>query len=272
MPTSAPLAGDGKPARPRRLDTVVLRAAFVGLLAATVVVLGLDYAELRRQDEAESQVLLRRGDVPANPLPPSRDREAPALPGAPADPALSGPMGFDLQADGRLVATGRIDPGTAAIFAAEIDKRGSYVKTVVLASPGGSVTDALSMGRLIRDKGFATEIAAGTYCASSCPLILAGGVERRVGAGAAVGVHQVFAWADDPGAAGASMADGMDQAQRVSAECQRYLVEMGIDPRVWMHAMETPKEELFYFTPDELVGLKLATGVDGPGVRSAAAR
>jgi hypothetical protein len=35
---------------------------------------------------------------------------------------------------------------------------------------------------------------------------------------------------------------------------------MGIDPLVWVHAMETPKDELFYFKPDELVRLKLATG------------
>jgi len=36
---------------------------------------------------------------------------------------------------------------------------------------------------------------------------------------------------------------------------------MGIDPLVWVHAMETPKDELFYFTPDEMVDLKLATGI-----------
>jgi hypothetical protein len=34
---------------------------------------------------------------------------------------------------------------------------------------------------------------------------------------------------------------------------------MGVDPEVWIHAMETPKEKLFYFTADSLIRLKLAT-------------
>ena len=35
--------------------------------------------------------------------------------------------------------------------------------------------------------------------------------------------------------------------------------DMGIDALVWIHAMETPAEELFTFKPDELLTLKLAT-------------
>ncbi len=141
-------------------------------------------------------------------------------------------MTFDLRADGRLIATGTITPGTAAAFAGEIDKRGGYVKTVVLHSPGGSVTDALDMGRLIRKKGFATEVEDGRYCASSCPLVFAGGVERHAGAKAAIGVHQVTAIGHE----GAAPDDGMQHVQRVSAECQRYLRDMGdrrsgLDPR-----------------------------------------
>ena len=62
------------------------------------------------------------------------------------DANLQQPMVFDLQADGRLIATGTIMPGTAKGLADEIDKRGAYVKTVVLHSPGGSLTDALAMG------------------------------------------------------------------------------------------------------------------------------
>ena len=91
------------------------------------------------------------------------------------------------------MATGTITPGISEAFAAEVAKRGDYIKTVVLNSPGGSVTDALAMGRLIREKNFATEVEAGKYCASSCPLVFAGGVERRAGDKAAIGVHQVAA-------------------------------------------------------------------------------
>jgi len=129
----------------------------------------------------------------------------------------------------------------------------------VLRSPGGSVQDALAMGRLIRDKQFATEVEAGRYCASSCPLVFAGGTERRAGAKAAIGVHQVFA----VGQTALSQADGMDSAQRISATAQKYLREMGVDLGVWVHAMETPRDELYYFQPAELLELKLATEAAG---------
>ena len=43
------------------------------------------------------------------------------------------------------------------------------------------VSDALAMGRLIREKKFATEVEANRYCASSCPLMFVGGTERRAG-------------------------------------------------------------------------------------------
>lgn len=261
-------AGREPPGRPVRADAAVLRYAFLVLLAATALVLGLDYRELREQAAAVAPPVERRADLPAGPLPTARPNEGPSLPEAPdGTPAVA--MTFELLADGRLMATGSIAAGTAEAFAAEIGKRGSYVKTVVLASPGGSVADALAMGRLIREKGFATEVEAGAYCASSCPLVLAAGTERRVGAAAAVGVHQVFSWADDPAARRATMADGMDQAQRISAECQRYLAAMGVDPQVWVHAMETPKHTLFYFTPDEMVSLRLATSAAGAKVKAA---
>ena len=52
----------------------------------------------------------------------------------------------------------------------------------------------------------------------------------------------------------------MDSVRRISAECQKYLLDIGIDPLVWVHAMETPRDQLFYFKPDELVRLKLSTG------------
>ena len=175
-----------------------------------------------------------------------------------SDERLRAAMAFDLVGDGRLMAVGTIRPGTAKAFAAEIAKRGGYVKTVVLHSPGGSVGDALEMGRLIRQKNFSTEVENGGYCASSCPLVFAGGVERRAGDGAAIGVHQVTTFAINGVAPTADK--GMDSVQRVAAECQKYLLEMGIDPLVWVHAMETPKDELFYFKSDELVRLKLATG------------
>jgi hypothetical protein len=246
-------------------DDAILNWLFGAMLIATVSVLGLDYWQMSQAAEQQASIETATPDTPSNPAKPSdvpltparRDGDKRVGPLRVSDKALGQAMTFELVGNGKLMATGTVTPGTADTFAAEVEKRGSYVKTVVLHSPGGSVQDALRMGRLIRDKGFGTEVEGGKYCASSCPLIFAGGVERRAGEKAAIGVHQVFA---APGSiVPASNASGMDQAQRISAQCQKYLRDMGVDLGVWVHAMETPKDELFYFRPDELLSLKLAT-------------
>ena len=245
-----------------RPDDHVLRWLFGLMIAATVAVTGLDYLEMMQPPERQAAVSPGMPADPsvatpsAEPLPSRRGGEK--RPGTlrTGDKKLSAPITFELANDGRLIATGTIVPGAAETFAAEIDKRGSYVKTVVLNSPGGSVQDALKIGRMIRAKKFNTEIESSAYCASSCPLVFAGGVERAAGPKAAIGVHQIFAAATPTGA---TLADGMNNAQRVSAECQRYLRDMGVDTQVWVHAMETPKDQLFYFKSDELLALKLAT-------------
>jgi hypothetical protein len=245
-----------------RPDETVLRGVFASLVVLTVTVLGYD--------------LLARlgGPSPAiDRLPGETSKVQPYLPSVRPDIAapdesrpgtpkaeLSGPMVIELISGGRIEATGAITPGTAERFKSEIDKRGEYVKTVVLNLPGGSVEDALEMGRLIREKGLGTLVEKGGYCASSCPLVLAGGVTRTAEKGAFVGVHQVIAL-PAPGAALAEADDraSFDLAQKVSAECQRHLVEMGVDPRVWIHAMETPSDKIFYFTDEELEQFRLVT-------------
>jgi hypothetical protein len=251
-------------------DDAVLRWLYRGLIVAAVAVLGLDVyqrADLPEPDLATSPGLEQPA---AAPLPDTRATPdwRRMLPLRHADSSLNGKMTFDLVGGGRLNAFGSIMPGTAKAFADEVEKRGGYIKTVVLRSPGGSVQDALAMGRLIRKKNFATEVEAGHYCASSCPLVFAGGAERRAGAKAAIGVHQVFA----PAQPGLEQADQMADAQRISASVQSYLRDMGVDLGVWIDAMQTPKERLYYFTPNELVQLKLATQAAGAKAATASAR
>ena len=244
-------------------DDGILRFIFRGVVLVTVAVLALDLATmngwLRPEDIGLTPAETRASpglSVPAilAPLLPGSDRRGAPLPQP--DGATAKPMGFELVGGGRLMATGTITPGISEAFAAEVGKRGDYIKTVVLNSPGGSVGDALAMGRLIREKKLSTEVAAGKYCASSCPLVFFGGVERRAGDKAAIGVHQVFAMsAPDP----LAPRDDMSDAQRISARCQRFLADMGINLQVWVHAMETPKDRLFIFKPEELKALNIVT-------------
>jgi len=251
--TPAP-AGPGLAAR---LEAVVLRGIFVGLLVLTVTVLGRDLME--QLDGAP----LFEPDAPwpqAEPyLPSARPGAAGPEPrtGRTPEERLREPMTLELLAGGRLEAVGTITPGTAERFAEEIARRGDYVETVVLDSPGGSVQDALAMSRLIRERKLDTAVETGALCASSCPLVLAGGVDRRAATDAAVGVHQITT-VKTAGLTLPGTEPEMVRAQRVSAEIQRHLVEMGVDAEVWFHAMETPPREMYYFTSEELAALKLA--------------
>jgi hypothetical protein len=239
-------------------DGTILKTAFFALLAGTAGVLVIDYRELGSAEPAAVS--------PASilPPPPLWDPAHPMQPGPMlrTDRAvLEAPLTVKLEKGGVLALTGTIDPGAAGRVTAEIDAHGEYVKLVSLDSPGGSVEDALAIGRLLREHGFATEVTAGALCASSCPLVLAGGVTRHADPEAAIGLHQVYA-AVMPANPGSISADtAMAEAQTVTARIGRYLDEMGVDPMLWLKAMETPAASLAFLTPAEMAESRLVTNV-----------
>lgn len=242
-------------------DGNIIRAAFFAMLLGTAGVLYVDYQELTGQDLAK---LL----LPAVPILPAFDPDSLTPPSGPAvtsDPALlQSPLTVTLGAGGALLLNGTIDPGAFARVEAELTAKREYVKVVVLDSPGGSVDDAIRIGTLLHVEGLATEVKAGALCASSCPLVLAGGVVRKASEQAAIGVHQIYA-ALPAGQrpTGLQAGDAMASAQRTTAAITRYLEITGVDPAVWLHALETPPDRLYYLTPEELVKYRLATEMVG---------
>jgi len=261
-------------------DEAALRWIFRIILAVTIAGLAFELATMQGwivYPDASATPAEIGEDWPKLNLPGMPSVLAPLLPGAdkrlvplpPPDGMAAKPMTFELVGGGKLMATGTITPGSSESFATEVGRHGEYVRTVVLNSPGGSVTDALAMGRLIREKRFATVVEAGKYCVSSCPLVFAGGVDRRAGDGATIGVHQVAAIRP---AANGLPRDEMSVAQNISARCQRYLGEMGVSLQVWVHAMETPHDKLFVFKPDELKSLNMITALAAPVAAPATAK
>lgn len=263
--TPAPRKGAGRGLVDRMAgieDGVILKTVFFTMLAGAAWVLASDYFDLNTAQPGDFAV------SPGDPLLPAVER--PEI--DPDNPAyrplehittppqqLAEPLTIELVSGGVLMLSGTIVPGAATSFADEIERRGGYVETVALNSPGGSVEDALVIGRLIRESGFDTAVGDGALCGSSCPLVLAGGVRRIVSDSAAVGVHQIYAGAggDEIGSAQA-----MSDAQTVSARIARYLEEMGIDPLVWINAMETPPDRLYFLTVDEMEQTQLAAMSD----------
>jgi hypothetical protein len=253
------------PAKPRLIDRLaaisdgaILRTAFYALLAGTLSVLWIDYQELGNADPTS---LLG----PLEPVLPAFDPtspDAPAGPGVTTDfETLKQPLTIALGSGGVLKLQGTIEPGSATRFAEEVEARGEYVTTVVFDSPGGSVDDAIAIGALISLRGFTTSVEAGGLCASSCPLAFAGGKERLATPASAIGVHQFYAAlavGEAPTAVPAA-GEALSNAQRVTARITRHLVAMGVDQAVWLHALETPPDRLYYLSPDELVEYKLVT-------------
>jgi hypothetical protein len=113
-----------------------------------------------------------------------------------------------------IAAQGKIVRGTADALARVLAGLGDRRLPIFIDSGGGSVIDAMAMGRLIRAKRLAVVVAHtaiapcpasaktcgeargtaqswGAYCASACTLVLAGGTERYVSPLSLVGVHQL---------------------------------------------------------------------------------
>ncbi|MEL7430777.1 MAG: hypothetical protein AAFN43_12365 [Pseudomonadota bacterium] len=252
-------------------DGRFLKVVFLAMLGVCVIILVQDYQTLLanapqglpgdRRGQPAPLTLPSPGDQTRRyfprtmPLGPSRKK--PDLPGW-LDPldgeTMASPMQFVLGSDGRVSAVGTIDPGAADRLKAFLETHGEGIAEVTLHSPGGSVSDAIAMGRAIRTAGISTAVAAHGYCASACPLILASGLYRKVGEEAFVGVHQVYALPSSVG----TLQSGMRDAQFITALCQQLLVDMEVNLQVWLKASQTPPDQLYIFTPDELVRFRLA--------------
>ncbi|MBX3583952.1 MAG: hypothetical protein KF810_18850 [Rhizobiaceae bacterium] len=240
-------------------DGQLTRAVFFGLLAGSIGVLALDLFDLAEKNGwwAGQKAVSATQLEPI--LPPFIQTDAPMPSDDPrrlvtADETLLGqPMSFTLGAGGVLAAEGSIDQGASARLAAELEARGEYVKVVSLNSPGGSLDDAMKMAKMIRERELATEVLDGALCASSCPLVLAGGEIRTVAPSAAVGVHQFYAAAREDAAPQQVMAD----AQMITARISRHLIDMGVDPALWLHALDTPPQALYYLSAAEMMQYRL---------------
>lgn len=119
---------------------------------------------------------------------------------------------------------------------------------LILQSPGGSVTDAIALGRYIRAEGINTRVLRGEYCYSACPYLLAGGVLRDIDDQGQVGVHQHYF--GENSFLPASFA--VEDIQAGQGEVMIFLNEMGVDPLIMQHALTTPPDEIYVLLPEEL--------------------
>ncbi|MEO1555598.1 MAG: hypothetical protein AAFS01_04145 [Pseudomonadota bacterium] len=176
------------------------------------------------------------------------DRDRPVVQPARDPGQLPNRLVLSAIADGTYRLEGAIGDGDAARLIDLIDAADPVPDTLVLQSPGGSVADALALGRHIRGNGIATQILAGEFCYSACPYMLAAGASRDIDPDAFVGVHQHYFGEKTFLPA----AFAVEDIQRGQGEVMTYLDEMGIDPLLMQHALSTPPDEIYVLLPEEL--------------------
>ncbi|GAB1716483.1 MAG: hypothetical protein NTAFB05_15250 [Nitrobacter sp.] len=149
--------------------------------------------------------------------------------------------------------------------------------TVVLDSSGGSVNDAIALGRRWRELGLRTTVGTSAvvkttngdraavlpeaYCESMCVFMLLSGKARYVPDGAHVRVHQIWMGdrADDARAASYS-ADDLMIVERDIGRLAKYTFDMGGTGDLLHLALSIPPwESLHELSPAELHSTNLVT-------------
>jgi hypothetical protein len=204
-----------------------------------------------------------------------------------------------------IAAQGRIVAGTARRFREVLSQLGERKLPIFVDSGGGAVNDALSIGRLIRAKGLQVAVTRTAFtpcspaeaacrkaktgrelrglaqaslskCASSCAFILAGGMQRLVGPGTGVGLHQISMTlrkymvrtrhsfgvpveTQKTLVSEQAVQQGHGQTQRTYAKIRQFFSEMGIGQDAMSLILSTPNTEIHWLTRKELEATSLAT-------------
>lgn len=230
-----------------------IRAVLVSQILMAGAIVGLDV--MRAQETEAPGLYAPPAQGPSvRPYRPDLRPTDPERPGAPAMRPMPETLEF-AEAGDRIEIIGQIAAGDADRFAAWLDRTRPQARVVALDSSGGSVSDALAIGRTIRAAGFETRVDDGAVCLSACPYVFAGGITRTVAEGGVVGVHQHYFGQNTVLPAFMAVGD----LQRAQAGVMEFLVEMGIDLRLMTHALRTPPAEINILTPQLMIELSLTT-------------
>jgi hypothetical protein len=166
---------------------------------------------------------------------------------------ISGPA--DCAERACILASGLIDADAPGDFERFVKlRRLQPGALVVLNSEGGVLMDGLTLGALIREARFSTTVQSGGDCASACAFTFLGGVQRSVGHGARVGLHQIYS---NPQARDAiSVADAQILMSRVAAHIER----MGGGMDMLIAILRTPPQSIHWLSAAELSRMGVTTG------------
>ena len=154
-----------------------------------------------------------------------------------------------------IIVYGSIEQGDFARFKDYYDALNKPPKNITFNSPGGSVYEALELGRFIRSKDMQSIMLPGNYCFSSCPYMFAAGNKRIAFENTALGMHQHYY--DKSVILPAFMA--VEDIQVGQGQTMLYLIEMDVSPSLMIYSLNTPPDEIYVLVKEELLATKLAT-------------
>ena len=157
-----------------------------------------------------------------------------------------------------LFVSGTIGPAAASWFRTRLEQANLAPGDIVLlASPGGDLSQAVIMGEIIRSRSLTTAVGSADasgrikpgYCASACVLAYAGGKTRYGVLGSALGVHRFVTTrpVDDPVA----------EAQRISGAVLGYMTKMGVSSSIVEAMSET--RDIRWLSPKQALAMNLVT-------------
>ena len=156
---------------------------------------------------------------------------------------------------------GFIDAEAAPRLAEVIARRQVSRATVYFNSPGGSLLAGMTLGRLLREHGYATDVGRRPadplarpgvgVCYSACPFAYAGGTPRHLAAGSVLGVHRPANRVPVP--------DEFAFEQLVHSQASAYLAAMGVGPELATMMTQVPNDRIRLITREEARRLNLVT-------------
>ncbi len=180
---------------------------------------------------------------------------SPSLTFSPIARASFGGSGQDRRA---LFVSGRIGPAAAELFRDRLSAAHLAAgDMILLASPGGNLSQAAIMGEIIRSRGLVTAVGTAdpagrvkpSYCASACVLVYAGGKTRFGVPGSALGVHRFVTTTP--------VSDPVAETQRIAGAVLGYMTKMGVSSSIVEAMSET--RDIRWLAPKEALAMNLIT-------------
>jgi hypothetical protein len=199
-----------------------------------------------------------------------------------------------------IAAQGTIDPRAPIRLKRVLARLGKRKVPILVDSPGGTVDDAIKLAKILRDNQLDVVVAqtettrAGrgrlsaepAKCASSCPFMLAGGVQRLLAPDALIGVHQAatfkvmtrfertyrliprYEWGLPAGTTRQLVSERpvsqtvtpTSTSPKTYETIEANFRVMGVSPQIMPVVLATPNDAMRWLTDEEAVGYGLITG------------